>query len=286
MISVIIPLYNKEPIIKQSLQSVLSQDYDDFEVVVVNDGSTDKSAEIVRSIKDSRIRLIEQENGGPSKARNVGVANAKGDYVVTIDADDELAENALQFFSSYSQEHPEADMLLGEVCMQYRDKRYIKQKYKEGFLQDNFKARYHKQIVPCSGTVMYKKEILLSNPLDENLRRYEDLERLLRLFRFAKIFLIPKVVSIVNCDYASASIARKDIDEDFLGHIDMQGKKFWERMCLYRLFYQEHTHYPKETRQLYPKLYYRYDLKVFTMFVDIVLSNPSLSKIWLKIIGL
>lgn len=55
MISVIIPLYNKEPIIERSLQSVLSQDYDDFEVVVVNDGSTDRSADIVRSINDPRI---------------------------------------------------------------------------------------------------------------------------------------------------------------------------------------------------------------------------------------
>jgi cellulose synthase/poly-beta-1,6-N-acetylglucosamine synthase-like glycosyltransferase len=64
MISVIIPLYNKGPIIEQSLQSVLSQDYDDFEVIVVNDGSTDKSAEIDKSIKDSRINLIEQKNGG------------------------------------------------------------------------------------------------------------------------------------------------------------------------------------------------------------------------------
>lgn len=284
MISVIIPLYNKEPIIERSLRSVLSQDYDDFEVIVVNDGSTDKSAEIVRSINDSRIRLIEQENGGPSNARNVGVANAKGDYVVTIDADDELAENALRIFSSYSQNHPEADMLLGEVCMQYRDKRYIKQEYKEGFLHGNFKARYHKQIVPCSGTVMYKKEILLSNPLNEKLRRYEDLERLLRLFRFAKIFLIPNVVSIVNCDYASASNARKDISEDFLGHLDMSGKGFWERMCIYRLFYQEHVLYPEETRKLYPHLYRRYDLKAFTMFVDLVMSKPVLRKIWFKII--
>ena len=60
MISVIIPLYNKEPIIERSLHSVLSQDYEDFEVVVVNDGSTDRSADIVRSINDPRIRLIEQ----------------------------------------------------------------------------------------------------------------------------------------------------------------------------------------------------------------------------------
>ena len=99
MISVIIPLYNKEPIIERSLQSVLSQDYDDFEVVVVNDGSTDRSADIVRSINDPRIRLIEQENGGPSKARNTGTKNARGEWILFLDADDELLPGAELFFS-------------------------------------------------------------------------------------------------------------------------------------------------------------------------------------------
>ena len=68
MISVVIPLYNKEPIIEKTLKSVLSQDYSDFEVVVVDDGSTDNSVAIVQAIHDSRIRLIKQENGGPRRS--------------------------------------------------------------------------------------------------------------------------------------------------------------------------------------------------------------------------
>ena len=100
MISVVIPLYNKEPIIEKSIRSVLSQDYDDFEVVVVNDGSTDRSAEIVKNIDDSRVCLIEQENGGPSKARNTGVRNAKGEWIVFLDADDEFLPGALNYFSA------------------------------------------------------------------------------------------------------------------------------------------------------------------------------------------
>lgn len=84
MISVIIPLYNKEPIIERSLQSVLSQDYDDFEVVVVNDGSTDRSADIVRNINDPRIRLIEQENGGDNLIITDGKnKNALGGFTVS-----------------------------------------------------------------------------------------------------------------------------------------------------------------------------------------------------------
>lgn len=88
MISVVIPLYNKEDCIKKTLDSVLNQSYKDFEVIVVDDGSTDKSAEIVASITDSRIRLITQRNGGPSAARNRGIKEANEEYVAFIDADD------------------------------------------------------------------------------------------------------------------------------------------------------------------------------------------------------
>ena len=111
LISVIIPLYNKESSIAQTLQSVFSQEYSDFEIVVVDDGSTDNSVEIVEAICDSRIRLIKQENGGPSKARNTGVKYAKGDWVVMLDADDELLPNALNTFLIAILNHPEVDII-------------------------------------------------------------------------------------------------------------------------------------------------------------------------------
>ena len=114
MISVVIPLFNKEQIIEKTLRSVLSQDYDDFEVVVVNDGSTDRSAEIVNRIDDSRIRLIEQENGGPSKARNTGTKYSKGDWLLFLDADDELCESALRNLSKQVIGHPGCNMYCKE----------------------------------------------------------------------------------------------------------------------------------------------------------------------------
>ena len=89
MISVIIPLYNKEKHIANTLQTVFNQTFQDSEIVIVDDGSTDNSVEQVKKVNDSRIRLIHQENAGVSVARNKGIAEAKYNYIAFLDADDE-----------------------------------------------------------------------------------------------------------------------------------------------------------------------------------------------------
>lgn len=107
MISVIIPLYNKEDGIATALRSVLAQTYQDIEVVVVDDGSTDNSATIVEQHSDPRIRLIHQQNAGVSAARNRGIAEAKGEYVAFLDADDEWMPGFLEEIVALQQEFPE-----------------------------------------------------------------------------------------------------------------------------------------------------------------------------------
>lgn len=268
MISVIIPLYNKEGIIEKSLNSVLSQNYDDFEIVIVNDGSTDRSTDIVRSIKDSRICLVEQENGGPSKARNTGVKNAKGDWIVFLDADDELLQDALKVFDELTQQYKDCNFF----CCGYNNKtanRIINAyTYKEKYVDNNFKSHFFKEFLPRTGAAIYKKDLIESCPFDEEIHRFEDLEALFRLYRVTKVFLCSQIVLNVNVEYASASNGRRDIKEDFLGHIDFKGKSFWEKMCLYQLFLGERPHYPEQCRKLYPSLYKRFDLYFIYQFLS------------------
>lgn len=266
MISVIIPLYNKEPIIERSLQSVLTQDYDDFEVIVVNDGSTDKSAEIVKSINDSRINLIEQENGGPSKARNTGIKHAKGDWILFLDADDELLSGALKTFYEKTLEHPNINMFCGEVLINKKKKK----SYQEGCIRNIYKSLFYNVFYPCSGSSIFSKSLCDKHLYNENIRRYEDLECLFRKYKNNEIFILNSPVANVNTDYAAASRGRQDINEDFIGHLDFKGKSFWEKMCLYKLYLGEREHYPEQIDKLYPLLRYRYDLlllyKILNLF--------------------
>lgn len=106
-VSVVIPLYNKEREVERAIRSVLAQTVQDFEVVVVNDGSTDRGPEIVASIADPRIRLIHQDNQGVSAARNRGIAESRSDLIAFLDADDEwkpwFLETVLRLRSKFPQ---------------------------------------------------------------------------------------------------------------------------------------------------------------------------------------
>ena len=88
LFSIVIPLYNKGKYIADTLASVLSQTYTDFEVIVVDDGSTDDGASTVKAVADSRVRYYYKDNGGVSSARNYGVAKANGEWIYILDADD------------------------------------------------------------------------------------------------------------------------------------------------------------------------------------------------------
>ena len=109
--SVIIPLYNKAPYVRKALDSVLSQSFVDFEIIVVDDGSSDNSYDVAKErLSDSHVeyKLIRQNNAGVSTARNNGVAASKGDYLCFLDADDWWAPTYLERMDSFVREYPEA----------------------------------------------------------------------------------------------------------------------------------------------------------------------------------
>jgi glycosyltransferase involved in cell wall biosynthesis len=111
-VSVVMGVYNGELYLAGALESILSQTFMDFEFIVVNDGSTDSSAEILRSTRDPRLRTVEQANAGLTRSLNRGIALAQGEYVARMDADDTCMPQRLAAQVAYMERHP-ATVLLG-----------------------------------------------------------------------------------------------------------------------------------------------------------------------------
>lgn len=117
-ISFVIPVYNVERYLDECLQSILGQTEEDIEVVIVNDGSTDGSYDIARgyAVQDQRIVLISQKNKGLSEARNIGLKNATGDYVIYVDSDDYVSKNIVQTLNRTVEKYGDLDMILFSRC--------------------------------------------------------------------------------------------------------------------------------------------------------------------------
>jgi len=113
-ISVIIPVFNTEKYLAEAIESVLSQTLKPTEIIVVDDGSTDKSIEVARQF-EPLVRIISQVNKGAGAARNTGIQEASGDFLAFLDADDFWTENKLELQLSYLRNNPKTDMVFGYV---------------------------------------------------------------------------------------------------------------------------------------------------------------------------
>lgn len=275
MISVIIPLFNKESIIERTLNSVLSQDYDDYEVVIVDDGSTDNSLQIAKEYKNrdhklANIQIIEQDNGGPSKARNTGVKYAKGEWIVFLDADDELLPGSIKRYSTLIEKKKDCNFIASPFYNHNGIEKRLSSPYNGGKIHNPFKAHYFGKFIPRTGAFVCKKNLLIKYPFNEDIRRFEDLEFLFRLYSDIIAFTDSQPSMVMNSEFASASHPRNDIYEDFLGYLDFKGKSFWQKMCLYRFYLGERPYYKEQVEKLYPLLKYRYDYLLISKMISII----------------
>lgn len=132
--SIIIPLYNKQNYICRTLESVIAQTYTDFEVIVVNDGSTDNSLVEAKKVQDNRIRIIDKENGGVSSARNRGIQEAKNEWICFFDADDIMYPHCLEEYHKLHNLFPNMKVLCGALDTNIRtyptqERRYVISNY-------------------------------------------------------------------------------------------------------------------------------------------------------------
>lgn len=121
MFSVIIPLYNKEKFIQKTIESVLSQDFKDFEIIVINDGSTDDSVSKLKDISDSRLKIVHQVNQGVGAARNNGMSHANFEWIAFLDGDDIWASNHLSELKQIISTFPSSGMIATNYKSFYSD---------------------------------------------------------------------------------------------------------------------------------------------------------------------
>ena len=124
--SVIIPLYNKENYIEETIKSVLNQSFNDFEVIIVDDGSTDDSLKLASQLQNSKITIITQKNQGASVARNRAINAAKGKYIAPLDADDIWHKNHLSELKSLIHSFPNAGLFCNNYEIKLNDNFIIK----------------------------------------------------------------------------------------------------------------------------------------------------------------
>lgn len=235
--SVIIPLFNKEHTIADAIRSVLLQTRQDFEIVIVNDGSSDNSLSEAKSIEDGRITIFSTTNQGPAAARNTGIRMAKGNWVVFLDADDKLLPEALDSFASAINDAPDCDIVYGTTLFnrEGRISRYPKQSDR-GSVKNPYKEAFFRRLSIAAGSACIRRDALLEEPFNESFRRTEDVDLHRRLWKRCRCYRIVEPTIEVNSGFAESSKPRQDPTEDFIYHISLKHTGFWERMYLYELY--------------------------------------------------
>jgi len=195
-VSVIIPTYNRSKLVKEAVESVLAQTFKDFEVIVVDDGSTDDTRSIIEAIKDSRLRYFYKENGGVSAARNLGLQRAKGDFICFLDSDDLWPNNFLEVMLQKLQRNPDYGAAYCLRTLLYPDGRkaesYYRQYCKSGWItQDLFRKTFIQTSSLC-----FRKPALKDFFFDELLSNAEDTDAWLRLSTRVKFLFVPEIQTI------------------------------------------------------------------------------------------
>lgn len=178
-ISVIIPVFNREKKISRAINSVLDQTYKPLEIIVVDDGSIDKTANILRSYS-GKIKVIHQKNSGVSAARNNGIKNSSGEWIALLDSDDEWLPNKLQLEVDYINKNPNIKILQTEEIWIRNGKQINPKKYHKKKAGDIFKKSLELCLVSPSAVIFKRSLFDEIGDFDEELPVCEDYDYWLR----------------------------------------------------------------------------------------------------------
>jgi len=225
-ISIIIPVYNVEQYLAECLNSIINQSYTDYEIILINDGSTDMSGKICDAFSKTyaNIITIHQNNVGVGAARNVGIENAKGDYLYFLDSDDYISNNFFEKVTEYLDENPDilqfgycqvnlSGKVKGKRIPRFNNIRNLK--LERNRLIEIFQVGIGNEL----WTKLFKKEVILTNKiLFDNKRRGQDITFIVKVLEKANTLLAIEETLI---NYRMVMGTRKKYDSDIIkNHIE------------------------------------------------------------------
>lgn len=272
--SIILPVFNGEKFISETLQSVLQQSFSNWELIVINDGSTDKTANLLENFckQDERIRVLHQSNKKQPAARNAGLKMAAGKWIAFIDADDLWLPVKLQLQYQCIQANKELDVIFSDGYTKYEDKKirlYYHYEIAKGFTRgtDLYKKMLFGNYIPVLSAVLKSKWISKIGMQDESVPGVEDHDYWLRLCRAGANFYGMKdrlfvyrihdsnfSSNLVNQHYLSLIIRLKNFDRKLLGDEEM--KRFRQAFYQYLQYFHDHgkTEWDQDLREKFKNL--------------------------------
>lgn len=217
LVSIIMPAYNAEKFISKSIESVLQQTYQNWELLVVNDGSKDNTSSIVKLFNYTRIKLIEQENGGVSKARNTGIANSTGEFIAFLDSDDLWLKDKLEIQVKYMMNNQNIVLSYGDYLSFIEDGKIIENKQLYPFKIKDLKQRLLVFNSIATLTVMVKSDVLkATSGFDTELFGPEDWDLWIKISQKGDIGYIKENLAMYREHEGGISKNKKrQLDEEY-----------------------------------------------------------------------
>ena len=247
--SIIIPLYNKENYIKETLTTALHQSFANFEIIIVNDGSTDNSVEQVKLFNDDRIHLINQNNQGVSAARNRGIEEAKSDLIVFLDADDLWMNNHLEELKKLYHDFPNCGMYCNRHKTKISNNKLISNSYANsipdnfrGVIPNYFEANLVNRVSFTSSIMIPKGVIQKYNGFDTNISSGQDLDLWTRIGINYSVAISNKTTAIyrfevVNSLSKTNFLSKRLIDLEKFKTFEVKNESLKTFLDIYRLEY-------------------------------------------------
>jgi len=212
-VSIIMPAYNASDFIREAVDSILAQTFRDFELIILNDGSTDDTQFIVESYKDERIRLVNKANSGVASTLNEGLKLAKGEFIWRHDADDISLPQKLERQIQFMEEHPDFDLCATQIAFMTErgkvawDKRQPKTRWFNG---EPYREVFFEDFSPYSpvthGTTLFRKALLQKTPqYREAFITSEDIDMWLRILGHARLAVLSDCISLHRLSGSSAT---------------------------------------------------------------------------------